>query len=118
MTIKETLEWQLNGYSKYHQSRLNLWIHIVAVPTFISATMSLVSALFRLDITSAIYAVLIMAVSFSVQGLGHSKEANPSVPFDGPTNAIVRIFLEQFVSFPRFFVSGGWYAALKKTYKK
>ena len=114
MTIKETLAWQWKDYLQYHQSQLNLWIHIVAVPIFILATLSLISAIFRLDIISAIYAILIMAVSFAVQGLGHSKEAVPSVPFEGPANALTRIFLEQFITFPKYVITGKWYAALKK----
>jgi hypothetical protein len=40
-------------------------------------------------------------------------EANPAVPFSGPGNALSRIFGEQFVTFPRFVLSGGWARALR-----
>ena len=35
MNISDVLKWQWNGYTKHHKSRINLWIHIFAVPVFI-----------------------------------------------------------------------------------
>ena len=43
MGISELLRWQWGGYAKYHQSRANLLIHIVAVPLFLIGTIALVS---------------------------------------------------------------------------
>ena len=57
--------------------------------------------------------LLLMAVSFAAQGLGHAREANPAEPFTGPLNAIGRVFLEQWVTFPRYVLSGGWARALR-----
>jgi len=36
-----------------------------------------------------------------------------SEPFTGPLNAMSRIFLEQWVTFPRFVLSGGWSHAMR-----
>ncbi len=59
-----------------------------------------------------------MMLSFGFQGVGHSKETNPSEPFTGVKNAMVRILAEQFYTFPKFVLSGKWYQALRKLEQK
>jgi len=39
MTASELLRRQLAEYPKYHQSRFNLWIHIVLVPVFLAGNL-------------------------------------------------------------------------------
>jgi hypothetical protein len=56
-----------------------------------------------------------MVLSIALQGRGHKREAIPPDPFTGPGNAIARIFLEQWVTFPRFLLSGGWSEAFRAT---
>jgi hypothetical protein len=51
-------------------------------------------------------------LSFAVQGYGHGRERTPSIPFAGPANAFGRIFLEQWFTFPRFVLTGGWRRSL------
>jgi len=113
MNIKNILTWQWNGYNKYHKSRLNLWIHIVAVPLFIFGTLSLVSSIISFNVFSSIYSVILMLMSIGVQGFGHNKEELPAEPFTGTKNAFLRIFLEQLYTFPKFVISGKWYFALR-----
>ena len=48
----------------------------------------------------------------ALQGRGHRKEPVPPEPFTGLGNALSRIFLEQWITFPRFVLSGGWLRAL------
>jgi hypothetical protein len=55
-----------------------------------------------------------MALSVALQGRGHRQEPVPPAPFTGPLNAVSRIFLEQWVTFPRFLFSGGWFRALRQ----
>ena len=43
-----------------------------------------------------------------MQGIGHKREAEPPVPFDGPGDFLARVFVEQFFTFPRFVLTGGW----------
>lgn len=112
MNIKELIQWQWDGFGKYHHSRVNLLIHIIAVPLFIFGTVSFLLAIGTLKFQIAIISILLMSVSMGVQGFGHAKEEVPAVPFSGPINAVSRIFLEQLFTFPRFVISGGWYAAL------
>ena len=58
-------------------------------------------------------ALLCMGVAFLVQGIGHKREATPAIPFDGANDAVTRILVEQFVTFARYVLSGGWGRALK-----
>jgi len=43
-----------------------------------------------------------MVASMAAQGRGHRLEAVPLEHFTGGTNALARIVLEQWVTFPRF----------------
>jgi hypothetical protein len=52
-------------------------------------------------------------VSIALQGRGHRGEPVPPVPFSSSGNALARIFLEQWITFPRFVLSGGWSRALR-----
>jgi len=113
MKIRDILKWQWNGYNKFHNSRINLWIHIVAVPVFIFGTLCFINSVISLNFFSLIYSVLLMALSIGVQGFGHNKEEVPAEPFSGAKNAFIRIFLEQLYTFPKFVISGKWYSALR-----
>ena len=114
MNIRELLQWQWEGYAKYHQSRTNLLIHIVAVPLFLIGTIAFVASLFQLSLMLLAVAVGGMVVAVALQGRGHRLEALPPEPFSGPLNFVSRLVFEQWVTFPRFLISGGWGAALRK----
>lgn len=105
--------WQWEGYPLYHQARLNLLIHILLVPVFLAGNIVLLAGLALRSWPAAFAGIAAMALSFAAQGFGHKREANPSIPFASPVNALARIFLEQWFTFPRFVVSGGWARALK-----
>jgi hypothetical protein len=113
MGIRELLRWQWEGYTRYHQSRANLVLHIFVVPLFLVGNIGLIVGLARGSWITALLAVVAMVVSVVLQGRGHGKEDVPSVPFTGPANAVLRIFLEQWITFPRFVLSGSWLAALR-----
>ncbi len=81
MSISELLRWQWKGYPKYHQSRPNLLIHIVAVPLFLFGTIALVGAIARLSLLLFVVAVGCILVAVALQGRGHRLEPchrNPS----------------------------------------
>lgn len=113
MNISDILKWQWNGYNKFHKSRVNLWIHIFAVPAFIFGTLSFISSIISLNVFSLIYSAILMIASMGIQGYGHKKEELPAEPFTGVKNAFIRIFLEQLYTFPKFVISGKWYSALR-----
>ncbi len=114
MRIAELIRWQWAGYSRYHQSRANLLIHIVAVPLFLLGTLGLAAAVVQLSVMLFAVSLGCVIVAIALQGRGHRLEPVPPEPFSGPVNFIARLFLEQWVTFPRFVVSGGWAAALRK----
>jgi hypothetical protein len=111
MTPIELLKWQWDGYPRYHQSRANLLLHIVLVPLFLIGNVSLVVGLVRTSVLPAGIGLVVMAASMALQGVGHRAEANPPQPFTSRGNAVGRIFLEQWVNFPRFVLSGKWWRA-------
>ena len=102
------MAWQWNGYDRNHRDRANLLLHFVAVPAFIAGTLALVTLAFHRQWFAAAVALGLMVVAFAVQGLGHRREHEPPVPFDGPGDFLARVFVEQFITFPRFVLSGGW----------
>ncbi len=114
MGILELLEWQWGGYSGYHRSRTNLLIHIAVVPLFLVGNVGLIVAIVEHSATFGLVSLIAMIVSVALQGRGHRGEEVPAEPFTSAANAISRIFLEQWVTFPRFVLSGGWLRALRK----
>lgn len=114
MGIIQLLRWQWEGYPKYHQSRPNLLIHIVAVPLFLVGTVVLVAAVAELSLFHLAIAAGCIVVAVALQGRGHRLEPVPPAPFSGPLNFVSRLFFEQWVTFPRFVLSGGWLAALRR----
>ena len=111
--MAELLRWQWQRYSRNHQSRANLLLHIVLVPVFLLGNVALLIALGQRSWLAALVAAAAMAVSVALQGRGHRQEAVPPEPFTSPLNAVARIVCEQWVTFPRFVFSGGWLRALR-----
>jgi hypothetical protein len=114
MSTSELLRWQWEGYPRYHRSRLNLLLHIVVVPLFLVGNVALLVAFVQLSWPLGIVALVAMVFSVALQGRGHRQEPVPPEPFTSPVNAVSRIFLEQWVTFPRFVLSGGWLRALRE----
>ena len=112
MSVQQFLRWQWSDYSAKHRSRANLLIHIVAVPLFQVGTLLLgYSALQRAAGVMGL-GVACVVVSLALQGRGHKLEAEPPTPFGGAGDAVRRIMAEQWITFPRFVLSGGWYRNL------
>ena len=114
MGATELLRWQWAGYPRVHRSHTNLLIHIFVVPLFLLGNVGLVVALLSRSWPLGAVSLAIMVISVALQGRGHKQEQVPPEPFTGPANAISRIFLEQWVTFPRFVLSGGWLRALRQ----
>lgn len=114
MSVVKFLQWQWSGYSAAHQNRANLLLHLVAVPLFMSATLLAVYALVEFSLTALVGAALGFLVSLMAQGRGHKLEATPPEPFKGVSDFILRLFAEQWITFPRFVLTGGWFENLSK----
>jgi hypothetical protein len=113
MSVAELIQWQWEGYLRNHRAHANLMIHILAVPLFLVGNVTMIVALLR---TSALWATtgfICMVVSMVLQGRGHRMERDSPDPFTGVGNGAARIFLEQWITFPRFVLSGRWARALR-----
>jgi phage terminase small subunit len=102
------LAWQWSDYTAKHRDRGNLLLHAVAVPMFLLSTVLLVTALVTREGVAAVFAVAGMGVSVLLQGRGHQREDEAPTPFAGAGDFVTRFFVEQWVTFPRFVLSGGW----------
>src|ERR1700680_4204568 len=98
---------QLNAYPRVHTARANLLIHIVAVPVFDLAVVGAVASLATRSWVAAAGGAVVAVAAFAAEGRGHALEPEAPIPFAGPRNALGRIFGEQFITFPRFVLSGG-----------
>ncbi|WP_394843117.1 terminase [Pendulispora brunnea] len=114
-----TRQW--NNYRNVHHSRKNLLIHLLTVPVFMAGTVSVGAgiALAVMGKASALGAVgaiagglLAMILAIGVQGVGHKTEEQAPEPFAGPKDVILRIFAEQWITFPRYVLSGEFARAL------
>jgi hypothetical protein len=112
MGFRQILQSQWNGYGIYHQHKSNLLLHIIAVPIFMLGTVLFVIGLLTLSASLLFASLACMGISLAVQGRGHKLEAQPPLPFTSPGNAVSRLLLEQWITFPRFVLSGGWYRNL------
>ena len=118
MGIAELLCWQWEGYSRYHQSRINLVLHIFFVPVFLLGNLAVFAALIERSWPLALFGLTATVVSIALQGRGHRQEIVPPEPFTSPLNAVSRIFLEQWITFPRFVLSGGWSKAMRLSHEE
>ena len=108
------LAWQWSDYVAKHRDRGNLLIHIAAVPLFQLATLGLIGALVCRSVTGAVIAIAAMGVALVLQGRGHRREAEAPTPFDGAADFLSRFVAEQWITFPRFVLSGAWSANLRR----
>jgi hypothetical protein len=114
MSVAVLLAWQWEGYARYHQSRANLLSHIVLVPLFLAGNVALVVGAVRQDWIEAAVGIGCMLMSIALQGRGHKGERVPPVPFSSAGNALARIFLEQWITFPRFVLTGAWWRSFQQ----
>lgn len=98
-----TWQWQL--YPHNHADRGNLVLHVVTVPLFWLGTLAPLVALVTTPWLAL--AALAMPVAMAAQGRGHRRESVAPVPFRGPADVVGRIVAEQWLTFPRFVLSGG-----------
>ncbi|MGQ0507198.1 MAG: terminase [Myxococcaceae bacterium] len=105
------LEWQWSLYERGHQARANLVLHAVSAPLFIVGTTLLLASPLRPVL--ALYGLVAMAATLVLQGRGHKRETNSPIPFLGALDFASRFVVEQWLTFPRFVLSGGFARAWK-----
>ncbi|HZR37901.1 MAG TPA: terminase [Nevskia sp.] len=108
-TFSELLDWQWRGYDANHRNRHNLLIHIIAVPLFWIGAVNFVVPLVFAGLIHALGGAILMGVALFLQAKGHEMEARPPEPFRDARDFARRLLAEQFVTFPRFVLTGGWW---------
>jgi len=102
------LAWQWSYYPAKHRDRVNLLLHLVTVPLFLAGTLLLVGAALRASGPGIALALGCLAVAVVVEGRGHARERETPTPFAGPLDFASRFVVEQWVTFPRFVLTGAW----------
>jgi len=104
--MERLIDWQWRLYPDGHRTRRNLGLHLVTVPLFQAGAIAVAAAPFVSPWAAAAGAAAMIA-ALVAQGRGHAGEPTPPVPFRGAGDFVARFFTEQFVTFPRFVLSGG-----------
>jgi hypothetical protein len=107
------LAWQWSDYADKHADGVNVALHLAVVPLSWVGAASLLAAPLAGWNVGAVGAAALVA-SLVAQGRGHAREANAPTPFAGPADFASRFLVEQFVTFPRFVLSGGAARALSR----
>jgi phage terminase small subunit len=107
------LAWQWGDYAAKHRDRGNLLLHIVVVPVFQLGTLALIYGASAGRVGVAVLGVVAMVASIVAQGRGHRRERETPTPFSGTDDVVTRLLVEQWVTFPRFVLSGQWYRNLR-----
>ena len=102
------IAWQWRGYAGKHRDRVNLLIHLIAVPAFIAGVLAAVTQILQMRWIGASISLIVAIMAFALQGIGHKREASAPEPFAGAGDFFARVFAEQFITFPRFVLSGQW----------
>ena len=108
------LAWQWSDYAAKHRDRVNLLLHIVAVPLLQLGMLALIYGVTAGGVAVAVLGVVAILVSVVVQGRGHRREREVPTPFSGADDFVTRLLVEQWVTFPRFVLSGQWYRNLRR----
>lgn len=101
------LAWQWSIYPLAHRTRLNLGLHLATAPLFLLGTVALLAA----PLSSWLLAPLGFAgmlIAVAAQRRGHNSEVSPPRPFRSLFDFVARFFVEQWVTFPRYLLTGGF----------
>jgi hypothetical protein len=117
---KNLLARQWCGYRRVHSERKNLVIHGLTVPVFMLGTLAVLGSVPVAILVSgwsalvpAVGGLVAMMTAVALQGAGHRRESQRPEPFAGPGEVVARIFLEQWVTFPRYVLRGEFTRALR-----
>src|SRR4051812_39748208 len=108
------LRWQWSNYPATHRDRRNLALHALSWPIFLGGTCAIAAAPV-VGIGSALAGAAALALVIIAQGRGHKLEGKAPAPFRGPLDLVQRLFVEQWVTFPRYLLSGGFAKAWRES---
>jgi hypothetical protein len=98
------LSRQWAGYRHAHRDRRNLIVHLLTTPLFIAGNVAVALAPWLHGWLA--WAGLASMIAIVLQGRGHRLEVCAPAPFHGPLDVVARIFAEQWITFPRYVLSG------------
>lgn len=110
MSLQQILRTQWDGYQCVHATQTNFVVHLITVPIFMAGTVAFFLGLVMLSMAYCLIGLLAVMVAVASQGWGHKQETCPPSPFTSRVNAFVRIFLEQWVTFPKYALHIAWRA--------
>ena len=96
------LSKQWSEYSRIHSTRANFVAHLITVPIFMAGSVAVLWGLCTASFMVFAFGLLGMMAALAVQGWGHKQERQPPSLFTSKWNALARIVLEQWVTFPRY----------------
>jgi hypothetical protein len=111
----DLLRWQWSDYAARHANRTNLVVHLFAVALFQLGCLALLGSLLARSGSVALGGLAGLVIALAAQGRGHRLEAERPVPFTGPADFALRFLAEQWITFPRFVLSGGWLRSFRAT---
>ncbi len=101
------LSRQLADYPRVHHRRRNLLLHAISNPLFLLGNLAIIVGPL-IGAWSAMWLGLAMPVAIAIQGAGHKAEPERPLPFSSPGELVQRLFVEQWITFPRFVIGGGF----------
>jgi hypothetical protein len=108
------LAWQRSLYDDNHTTRFSLVVHALTNPLFVGGNLLALSAPF-VSAWLALVGLSLSALAIALQGRAHAKERVAPVPFNGALDAVARIVAEQWITFPRFVLDGGFRRAWQRS---
>ena len=100
------LAWQWGRYPPSHRNRTNLLTHALTAPVYILGTLALVNSPFVPSLWLGLGGLAAMGGVMFIQGRTHRLETAPPSPFRGPLDVVQRLFVEQWINFPRYVLTG------------
>ena len=100
------LAWQWSKYPPAHRNRINLLTHALTAPVYILGTLALVNSPFVPSLWLGLGGLAAMGGVMVLQGRGHKREGLRPSPFRSRWDLVQRLFVEQWVTFPRYVLSG------------
>ena len=103
---------QWAAYRDAHGDRRNLLVHALTAPFFLAGSAAVV--LTPVVGWIGLAGLALMFAALALQARSHRHEAGPPARFAGPGDFIARIVAEQWVTFPRFVLSGRFARAWRR----
>lgn len=105
---------KLRDYSRGHQDRTNLLLHVLTVPLFWAGNIALVAGAATRSPAAALIGLAMTLSALVAQGRGHRREHVPPRPFHGPIDFVARFMTEQWLTFPRYVATGAFARAWRE----